>query len=140
LVDLKRRQTDFVFKATIVITILLLGLFPVMTFAQNDSISSAPYKPWKFDGTFVFSINESSFTNWVAGGSNQIDFNSILKPNLVFDNKKWSWSVSLDIRRGLQKISSDKAHKSDDVLRMESKLGRRISEKWKFSGLYTFNS
>jgi len=122
------------------LTLLLLLISANHLSCQTDSTSSAIDKPWKFTGTFAFNLNESTFTNWVAGGDNQISTTAIIKPDLIFDNGKWSWETSLDFRHGLQKIGSDKAKKSDDVLRFESKLGKRFSKNWKFSGLYTFNT
>lgn len=107
---------------------------------QTDTISGGPKKPWKFGGTFVFNINESSFTNWVAGGENQLGLATILKPALDFDNKKWSWATDIDFRYGQQKIQSEKPRKNDDSFRFTTKLGRRISKNWKFSGLYTLST
>ena len=109
-------------------------------FSQAITDSSAIRKLWKFGGTYAFNLNESTFTNWVSGGDNQISSTTIIKPLLTFDNNIWSWSTSMDIRHGLQKIGSDKTKKSDDVLKFETKLGRRISKNWKFSGLYLINT
>jgi hypothetical protein len=119
---------------------LLITLFSQVVNAQQDTTSVVPEKLWKFDGTYSFNINESSFTNWVAGGNNQVGLSTILKPTFVYDDKKWSWETDMDFRYGFQKNKSSKGQKSDDVLRMESKLGRRISEKWKFSGFYSINT
>jgi hypothetical protein len=131
-------------KSEIMGCLVLLLLFQIISinslFCQADSTASANKKLWKFDGTFAFTLNESSFTNWVSGGENQVSTTSIMKPVLEFDNNKWSWESSMDIRHGLQWIQSHKTKKSDDVFRFESKLGRRISKNWKFSGLYTFNT
>jgi hypothetical protein len=107
---------------------------------QSDTTSTIPQKPWKFDGTFIFNLNESTFTNWVAGGDSQIGTSSLLKPVFVYDNAKWAWNIELDIRHGLHKINSEKSKKSEDVLRMEMRIGRHISDKWKFSALYTINT
>ena len=123
------------------IIVIIFYIFAINTaFAQVDTSSIVPIKPWKFDGTYIINFNQSSFTNWVSGGQNQIGLSSILKPILVFDNNRWSWTIQADIRFGLLKVSTDRARKSDDVIRLESKLGRRISKKWKFSGIYMYNS
>jgi hypothetical protein len=108
--------------------------------AQPDSSMVTAKNPWAFDGSFMINYNQSTFTNWVAGGSNQMGLSSIMTPNVRFDNGKWSWEIELDMRYGLQKNGSDRARKSDDILRVGSKLGRRISKKWEFSGLYTLNT
>jgi hypothetical protein len=122
------------------LTFMFLIISANHLFSQADTSSSVIQKLWKFDGTFAFTLNESTFTNWVAGGDNQISSTTMLKPHLTFDNKKWSWETSLDIRHGIQKIESDKAKKSDDILRFETKVGKRISKNWKFSSLYTINT
>jgi len=122
------------------VVVLLNTFFSMEVIAQEDTTLLAPAKLWKFEGLYLFNINESSFTNWVAGGENQVGISTILKPKLVYDNQKWSWLTEFDFRYGFQKIQSGTGQKSDDVLQMESRVGRRISEKWKFSGLYTFNS
>jgi hypothetical protein len=127
-------------RVTLILTFILLIINSKPLFSQSDTTSSAIKKLWKFDGTFAFNLNESTFTNWVAGGDNQISSTTIIKPQLIFDNNKWSWETSLDIRHGIQKIESNTAKKSDDVLRFESKLGKRFSKNWKFSGLYTINT
>jgi hypothetical protein len=108
--------------------------------SQIDTVSVEKKKLWKFDGTFAFNLNESTFSNWVSGGNNQVTTTTILRPVLIYDNNKWSWETDLDIRHGLQKIESNKVMKSEDVLRLQSKVGRRISKKWKFSGMYILNT
>ena len=122
------------------VTSLIFSFTLTCLYAQQDTASTAPKKHWKFDGVFAFTLNESTFSNWVAGGNNQVNTITILRPSLIFDNNLWSWQMDLDIRHGLQKIESGKPRKSEDVLRFQSKLGRRISKNWKFSGLYTLNT
>jgi hypothetical protein len=119
---------------------VFISLLNCPAHAQSDSSGVVPQKLWKIEGSFMINYNQSSFTNWVAGGNNQMGLASILKPSLRFDNGKWSWETNLDLRYGLQKNGSDKARKSDDVLRMGSKLGRQISKNWEFSGLYMLNT
>jgi hypothetical protein len=96
--------------------------------------------PWKIEGLFTFNLAESTYSNWAAGGKNQVTTLTIIKPLLTFDNQKWHWVTELDVRHGMQKIGSDKPTKSHDVLRMETKLGKRISKKWNFSGFYSLNT
>jgi hypothetical protein len=105
-----------------------------------DSLPALPPKLWQFSGTAVLTFNQSSFNNWVSGGDNQIGLITVLRPRLLFDNGRWSWFTQLDMRFGLQKVSSDRFSKSEDILRFESKLGRQISQHWSFSGIYTLNT
>lgn len=105
-----------------------------------DSAPALPPKLWQFSGTAVLTFNQSSFNNWVAGGDNQIGLITVLRPRLLFDNGKWSWFTQLDMRFGMQKVSDDRFSKSEDIFRLESKLGRQIGGHWSFSGIYTFNT
>jgi hypothetical protein len=137
------KNPEFFSKNKIIILVSGLLLFNVTlnpASGQADSASGAPAKLWKFGGTFVVNINESSFTNWVAGGDNQTGLATILKPVLNFDNKKWSWASDIDLRYGVQKIQSEKPKKSDDSFRFTTKLGRSISKYWKFGGMYTLST
>jgi hypothetical protein len=108
--------------------------------AQTDTTAVEQEGPWKIDGTFSFNLNESTYSNWVAGGKNQLSTLTIIKPLLTFDNHKWQWITELDVRHGMQKVEENKPTKSHDVLKFETKLGRRISEKWNFSGFYSLNT
>lgn len=118
----------------------VVNLTVIQSFAQTDSTQTAETKNWKNDGTFLFHINESTFTNWASGGDNQLAIKAILKPNFKFDNGKWSWENNIDLRYGQQRTKEDGVDKNEDEMTLISKVGKRFSEKWKFSGLYSFNS
>ncbi|MDZ7633960.1 MAG: DUF3078 domain-containing protein [Bacteroidales bacterium] len=130
--------TNYIHRA--IILLLLTASSSHLVFAQSDSTAIQQKSPWKLDGTYMFNISESTFTNWVAGGTNQIGLATILKPHFVYDNGKLSWSTEIDIRYGLQKQQNSKSRKTEDVLKLETKLGKRLSEDWKFSGLYTIST
>lgn len=106
----------------------------------SDTANAVPKSFWKIIGAYSFNISESTFTNWSAGGTNQLGLLTFLKPVLIYDDKRWSWETTLDLRYGVQKMADGTSKKTEDVLRMESKLGKRISKNWKLSGLYTLNT
>lgn len=125
-------------KSVIVVFILINAL--IHSAAQTDSTQINPQKNWKFDGTFLFHIHESTFTNWASGGENQLASKLLAKPSLTYDNGKWSWENTLDLRYGQQRNTGNVVKKNEDEMVFTSKVGKRFSEKWKFSSLYTFNS
>jgi hypothetical protein len=102
---------------------------------KNDSITG-----WEAGGTFGLNFSESSFSNWNAGGTNSFGMNGILKPYAKLDDTLWTWNNALDLRFGLVKTQGEKLRKSDDLILLTSKLGRKISEHWEFSGLFTFRT
>lgn len=123
--------------------IALIFMFFVVAkplFAQTDSTKTSENEIWKFNGTFLFHIHESTFTNWASGGENQLASKFVAKPSVIYDNGKWSWENTLDLRYGQQRNEGNQVKKNDDEIVFISKLGKRFSEKWKFSGLYSFNS
>jgi hypothetical protein len=118
----------------------LLFITTTQSFSQADSTKTSSDKIWKFDGTFLFHIHESTFTNWASGGENQMASKLVAKPSLAYDNGKWSWENTLDLRYGQQRNTGNVVKKNEDEMLFTSKVGKRFSEKWKFSSLYTFNS
>ncbi len=120
------------------ILILFVGVNTLV--AQTDTTNTTVIEKWKFGGTFLFHIHESTFTNWASGGENQLATKFVAKPYYNFDNGKWSWENTLDLRYGQQRNEGKEFKKNDDEIVFISKLGKRFSEKWKFSGLYSFNS
>jgi hypothetical protein len=102
---------------------------------KTDSVTG-----WDAGGTFGLNFSESSFSNWNAGGTNSLGLNGILKPYAKLDDTLWTWDNALDLRFGLVKTQGEKLRKSDDLILLTSKLGRKISEHWEFSGLFTFRT
>lgn len=123
-----------------VLIFFILNVLSIKTFAQADSAAISPDKLWKLDGTFLFHIHESTFTNWASGGENQLASKLVLKPNFKFDNGVWSWENTFDFRYGQQRNTGNKIKKNEDEMAFISKVGKRFSENWKFSSLYSFNS
>lgn len=119
---------------------VFMNIMILNSHAQSDSTKITEHKNWKFSGTFLFHIHESTFTNWASGGENQLASKLVARPSYVFDNGKWSWVNTLDLRYGQQRNEGNEVKKNDDEIVFISKVGKRFSEKWKFSGLYSFNS
>jgi hypothetical protein len=137
---MKLKRTGVSVNYVFPVIFILFFLISFSALSQTDTTSVEDKGPWKMEGLFSFNLAESTYSNWVAGGKNQVTTITIIKPLLTFDNNKWHWVTELDLRHGMQKIGSDKPTKSHDVLRFETKLGRRISKKWNFSGFYSLNT
>lgn len=134
---------NFLYRKIYTQAIAMIFIFLIVAkplFAQTDTTKTSENKNWKFSGTFLFHIHESTFTNWASGGENQLASKFVARPSYVFDNGKWSWVNTLDLRYGQQRNEGKEVKKNDDEIVFISKVGKRFSEKWKFSGLYSFNS
>ncbi len=106
--------------------------------ASNDTING-----WKTGGMFSLTFGQSSFTNWAAGGINNISLNGIagLFANYTKDNL--SWNNNLDLGYGLQRLGikdNAKTQKTDDKLELSSKLGLKATDKLNYALLMNFKT
>lgn len=123
------------------LTLIFLIFITIQAIAQDEKTEeSDSTSTWDSGGTFALNFSESSFSNWNAGGINSLGLNGILKPHINLDDSLWTWDNSMDIRFGQVKTQSEKIRKSDDLLLLTSKIGRKFSARWEFSGLVTFRT
>jgi len=121
--------------------LFILFLPTIRAVAQDEEIQeNDTVRLWDMGGTFALNFSESSFSNWNAGGTNSFGLNGILKPYANIDDTLWTCTNSLDLRFGQVKTQGEKIRKSDDLLLLTSKLGRKFSAHWEFSGLFTLRT
>jgi hypothetical protein len=104
-----------------------------IAFAQDTSL-------WKKGGVASLNFSQSSFTNWAAGGENNVTITGLLS---TYGNRKTattSWENSLDLGYGNQKIGGGGARKSEDRIEFNSKYGYKIADKFYASALLNFRS
>ncbi|WP_412987038.1 DUF3078 domain-containing protein [Pontimicrobium sp. IMCC45349] len=123
-------------------TLLLLALFLGLTsgFAQDEATEEGPQDGWKKSGTISFLLNQSSFDNWVAGGTSNIS--GTLGINYDFNLLKgdWTWDNKLIAAFGITKIKGEDTQKSDDRLEWNSLLGKKASGNWYYSAFLNFKT
>jgi hypothetical protein len=96
---------------------------------------------WKKGGIITVNLNQTSLTNWAAGGQNSISTNGIL--NLFANNKKGNglWENALDIGYGVINQGKEKQwKKTDDKIEISSKYGQRAYKKWYYALLLSFKT
>lgn len=106
----------------------------------NKSVNSADTSKWKKGGVASLGVSQSSFTNWAAGGVNNVNVTAIIS---LYANRKTAisnWENNLDLGYGVQKISDGPYRKSEDRIELNSKYGRKITEKLNYSFLLNFRS
>ncbi|WEK18781.1 MAG: DUF3078 domain-containing protein [Candidatus Pedobacter colombiensis] len=115
-----------------------LLLFILMTlglsgYSQNNpKIDST--KIWTIHGENTFLINQSSFSNWSAGGINSLAANLVLNYDFNYKKDKWSWDNKAIAAYGLSKQDGIGVRKNDDRLILNSLLGYQAAKYW----MYTF--
>jgi hypothetical protein len=123
-------------KKILVVAVLALGIFS----ATAQDKKNAPKDGWKKGGTFTFLINQSAFSDWVAGGENTVagnlginyDFN-LLKGDLTWDNK-------ITLAYGISNTETNGTRKTDDRLEFNSLLGKKAKGFWYYSYFFDFKT
>lgn len=113
----------------------------ILLFSVSNSIAqSVDTSLWKKGGLSSLGVSQSSFTNWAAGGVNNVNITALVS---LYANRKTSrsnWENNLDLGYGLQKISNGPYRKSDDRIELNSKWGMRMTDKINYSALLNFRS
>ena len=88
---------------------------------------------WTSNGVFTFNVAQTSFTNWAAGGENQVNLNSILHYRLRYSKTNASWENIIEAQYGTLFFSKLRTKKTNDKLNFTSKFSYDASKKWKYS-------
>jgi len=120
--------------------ILLLAALIIICAAAFAQTTPAPKDTtkkdtiWWIHGQNTVLINESSFSNWAAGGVNSVALNLVFDYDFDYKKGNWSWDNKAIVGYGLSKQSGIGWRKNDDRLILNSLLGYKAAQYW----LYTF--
>lgn len=106
--------------------------------AQETAIDST--KHWTRNGVFTLLANQSSFSNWQAGGQNNFAGNIGLNYNFNYKNGNWNWDNKWIVSYGLTKIKGADIQKTDDRIELNSLLGKKATGKWFYSAFLNFKT
>lgn len=95
---------------------------------------------WTISGEHTFLINQSSFSNWAAGGINSFAANLLLNYDFNYKKDKWSWDNKLIAAYGLTHQKATDWRKNDDRFVLNSLLGYQASEFWYYTFYANFNT
>lgn len=112
---------------------LILGTFCLLGYSQETPKIDTT-KNWTIHGENTFLVNQSSFSNWSAGGINSLAANLILNYDFNYKKDKWSWDNKAIAAYGISKQDGIGMRKNDDRLILNSLLGYKAAQYW----LYTF--
>lgn len=119
----------------IVLTFLFVSLLGGLC-AQETNLDST----WKIHGENTFLINQSTFSNWAAGGINSLSANLVLNYDFNYKKDKWSWDNKVLAAYGLTKQKDLGWRKNDDRVLLNSLLGYEAAPKWLYTFFMNFNS
>jgi len=119
----------------------VLGCLIAVTInAQDDEANDSIQEGWTTSGKISLLINQSAFSNWQAGGENNIAAN--VNFNYDFNYRKGVWSLTnkLLASYGTTNNEDDGLRKTDDRLELNSILGRDLKGLWSFSFFMNFKT
>lgn len=123
------------------IVVVFIFFLAITANAQSfaDSLTKAA-SLWKDSGVFSLGIGQTSFTNWAAGGDNNINLNMSILYDLNYKKDIVNWNTNFDSKYGTMIFFGKKPQKTNDQIHMSSKLGYEIDSIWSFSMLFNFDS
>ena len=102
--------------------------------------SADTIKGWKKKGVFTLLANQSSFSNWLAGGQNNFAGNVNINYDFNYKSENWTWDNKILASYGLTKIKGADTQKTDDRLEFNSLAGRKAGGNWYYSAFFNFKT
>ena len=117
---------------------LLILFVSTVSIAQETTVDTT--KHWTRKGVFTFLANQSSFSNWQAGGQNNFAGNVGVNYDFNYKNGDWNWDNKIILAYGLTKIKGAETQKTDDRIEFNSLLGKKASGYWFYSAFFNFKT
>lgn len=112
-----------------------------LALSAADKVEAPVEKPQYWTKSFLgqLEFNQTSFTNWVAGGYNNVSLGAYVDANANYAKDKATWTNRLQLNYGFL-YSKDKPilQKNNDRILMESKYGYKAAEKLKYTASFRF--
>ncbi len=108
--------------------------------SKQDSILPKEEKRWNMTGENTLLLNQSAFSNWVAGGNNSFGATAKVKYEFDYKNGKNIWNNKIAVGYGQLSSEGEKPKKTDDIIVLESSYGYQISKNWYMSAASTFRT
>jgi len=121
-----------------------VSFFSIHAVAQETDEVTTPIsdttKTWTIKGENTFLINQSSFSNWAAGGTNSMAGNIIFNYDFNYKKDKWNWDNKVIAAYGQTFQKETDWRKNDDRFAINSLLGYQAAEKWLYTFFLNFNT
>lgn len=111
-------------------------------FAQTEE-EAVPTSPWIKGGRIGLNLNQSTLSNWAAGGASSVSGNAFFSVIADYKDDKQFWNNSLDLGYGLLKEEDSERQKTEDKIVLMSSYGRQLSDtqdKWFYSAALDFRT
>lgn len=96
---------------------------------------------WRSDGKVTLLINQSSYSNWVAGGENSFSGNLGLDYKINYKKDNFTWDNRIVAAYGLlQTQNANFEKKTDDQLEINSLFAKKAKGNWYYSFVVNFRT
>lgn len=126
--------------------ILLLSGCATASYAQETDEplqQTDTTKAWTAKGNVAILVNQSTFSNWAAGGENNVSGTASINYDFNYKKDNVSWDNKIIASYGLVKTNNSPFEKkTDDRLEFNSLLGKKFknSERWYYSAFLNFRT
>ena len=104
-------------------------LLAVNSYAQEMPVQDST-KAWSVSGQNMLMLNQSAFSNWVAGGANNLGWQAGINYNLTYEKNKELWENVIILAYGMNNTQGVGSRKTQDVINLSTNYGHRISGNW----------
>ena len=123
-------------------------IFLLMTFISlnvysnkfEDSVWISPNSYYLSKGKITTLLNQSQYSNWIAGGINNLSLTLLLDYDYILKKGDLEWINRLDGAYGLVKNQDESIKKNEDRLELYSLLALKNKGRWSYSALFNLKS
>lgn len=123
------------------IAVLIVALGTLMdSFGQNVKEVVPPKPNWKMKSLFGVNLTQSTFTNWAAGGRNNISGLGFINAQALYSKDKINSLNTVSLGLGGVKYFDEGIQKTEDVIDLQSTFSYGFKDPWFFSVLQGFRT
>ena len=123
-------------------------IFLLMTFISlnvysnkfEDSVWISPDSYYLSKGKITTLLNQSQYSNWIAGGINNLSLTLLLDYDYILKKGDLEWINRIDGAYGLVKNQDENIKKNEDRLELYSLLALKNKGRWSYSALFNLKS
>ncbi len=119
---------------------LVFGMVALLSMYGVQAQENEAEKTWTSKGNFALLANQSSFTNWQAGGDNNFSGSVNVNYDLNYKKEDWTWDNKFQLNYGITKLKGTEQQKTDDRIEINSLLGKQASGNWYYSAFLNFKT
>gem|GEM_PF-255664 len=95
---------------------------------------------WQVLGTNTLTVNQNTFSNWLAGGENSVSLNGKVDYEFNFRKKKHFWDNRVIMEYGFIDNKTNGTRKTADNINLTTSYGYLLKENWYLSSSLNFRS